>query len=87
MIGVQVRYCSNELEERSRCTLLGLGDFRLSWLVDHAYWVNAMSGKDTVPILSEILRRHRLIEITRQPLLSLRPIDTSWVDRVISLTS
>jgi hypothetical protein len=50
-----------------------------------------VSGKDTVPLVADILRRHGLIESTRPALLALShsnaPSSERWVDRVIASTS
>ena len=89
-IGFDVRCCSNELDEHCWRTLLDLGDFRPHWLVEHAFWVAVVSGKDTVPLVSATLRRHQLVEITRPQLHELAsadpPYSERWVARVIALT-
>ncbi len=89
-IGWDVRCCSNELQEQDWRTLLDLGDFQPQWLVEHALWVELVSGVDTAPLVGETLRRHQLIETTRAGLLLLKPAyppySEQWVERVIALT-
>jgi hypothetical protein len=87
VIGRDVRWTSNSLTERSWKALLELGDFEPRWLVEHSFWVQTTSGKDTAPLLADVLRRNRMLEAVRPTLLELREEGPRWVARVVVLSS
>jgi hypothetical protein len=86
-IGFDVRCCSNTLTEDVWKRLLDLGEFQPRWLVEYELWVCVASGKDTVPLLVELLQRNELVESVRGAVLELRhsedPSDTAWATRVL----
>ena len=98
VIGYDVACCSNSITERSWRALFAPRElivsdvghrFEARWLAEHAYWVLVVSGKDTSPLLGDLLRRHRLLEVVR-PALRLLSIDETseqWVTRVIAAAS
>jgi hypothetical protein len=79
--------CSNSITESCWTTLLEVGDFEPRWLVEYSYWVRAFSGKDTAPLLADVLQRHGLLDVVRPTLLALREPAPTWVDRVLAMSS
>ena len=66
---------------------LEVDDFEPRWLVEYSYWVRAFSGKDTAPLLADVLQRHGLLDVVRPTLLALREPAPTWVDRVLAMSS
>jgi hypothetical protein len=87
IIGFDVRCCTNSLTERSWKALYDVGDFEPRWLVEYHYWVQITSGVDTPPLLAELLRRHRLLDIVRPTLQAMRNDNEQWVSRVVAFGS
>jgi len=85
VIGDDVRCTSNSLTERSWSVLLELDELEPRWLAEYLFWIRVTCGKDTAPLLADVLWRHRLLDAVRPALLELRDEEPQWVDRVVAL--
>jgi hypothetical protein len=88
-VAADVRCCNNTLTEDHWKRLLELGEFHPRWLVEYELWVCIASGKDTAPLLVDLLKRNDLVDTARGAVLELcsadDPSDVTWAARVLEI--